>query len=152
MNKNELKIKLLNEELVLLEQSLKTLFLSVDKCTLLIKKNEYTFEDMESFDSLTSKFGRSSDIYTQKLLRTIWMLLREPHIPFIDMVNKAEKIHLIESADDILEIRDLRNEISHEYNPQAITELVPQVIDYVNILQKNHIKTYRFIEQRGWVN
>jgi hypothetical protein len=151
MKNNDLKIKLLNEEIGLFEQSLKTLLLSVDKCTLLIKKNDYTFEDMESFDSLTSKFGRTSDIYTQKILRTIWMLLREPYIPFIDMVNKAEKIELIDSADEILEIRDLRNEITHEYIPQAITELVPQVIDYANILQKNYLKTFQFIKGRSWL-
>jgi len=95
-----------------LEKAVETLNLSVDKYKVIIIKKEYTFEEMDSFDSLTSKFGRTSDLYTQKVLRTIWMLLHEPFVPFIDLLNKAEKMSLIKSADKLIEIRDLRNQIT----------------------------------------
>jgi len=147
----KLNIQLLTEEISMLEKAMQTLKLSVDKCTTIYKKNDYSFEDLESFDSLTSKFSRASDIFTQKVIRTIWILLHEPFIPFIDMLNQAEKMNIIFSADQLLEIRDLRNQITHEYLPEAITELVPEVLENFIFLEKNINKTNQFINKRKWV-
>ncbi|MCK4923045.1 MAG: hypothetical protein KAS71_18485, partial [Bacteroidales bacterium] len=144
MDKDKLKIQLLLDEVELLEKSVETLSLSSQKCDQILKKKQYSFEEMESFDSLTSKFGRTSDLYTQKVIRTIWMLLHEPYVPFIDLLNKAEKINIIQSADQLLEIRDLRNQITHEYIPEAITELVPEVIECATSLVDNIKCTYQF--------
>ena len=150
MQNEILKKQLLLEELELLRKALATLNLSVEKCKLIITKKEYTFEEMESFDSLRSKFGRTSDLYTQKVLRTIWMLLHEPFVPFIDLLNKAEKIHLIWSADQLIEIRDLRNQITHEYIPEALTDLIPEIIDNCTHLVKNIEYTSQFVSKRNW--
>jgi len=150
MFENKLKILLLKEEINLLEKSLETLKLSINKCSVLFDKDEYTFEEMESFDSLTLKFGRTSDLYTHKVLRTIWMLLREPFVPFIDLLNKAEKMGIIHSADQLLEIRDLRNQITHEYIPEAITDLIPDVLENSTILKENIEYTNHFIKNRKW--
>jgi len=146
-----LLIRLLGEELELLDKSIETLKLSVSKCEQIEIRDEITFEEMESFDSLTSKFGRTSDLYTQKILRTIWMLLHEPFVPFIDLLNKAEKIDLIHSADEMIDIRDLRNQIAHEYIPEAITQLVPEVLDNCKILIKNISETIQFVKNRNWL-
>ena len=151
MKKNDkLKTELLHEELDLLGLSVATLKLSVVKCRQIGIKPNYTFEEEESFDSLTSKFGRTSDLYTQKVLRTVWMLLHEPFVPFIDMLNKAEKMDLINSADQMIEIRDIRNEITHEYLPEALKELVPEVIQNCEIMFQNINKTLAFIKNRNW--
>lgn len=150
MHTDELKIQLLKEGLALLERAKDTLILSVTKCEGIVFKKEYSFEEMESFDSLTSKFGRTSDLYTQKVLRTIWVLLHEPFVPFIDLLNKAEKMRIIQSADQLLAIRDLRNQITHEYIPEAIADLVPEVIDFSTSLLENIEHTIRFIQARDW--
>lgn len=147
---DKLKTELLHEELDLLGLSVATLKLSVVKCRQIGIKPNYTFEEEESFDSLTSKFGRTSDLYTQKVLRTVWMLLHEPFVPFIDMLNKAEKMDLINSADQMIEIRDIRNEITHEYLPEALKELVPEVIQNCEIMFQNINKTLAFIKNRNW--
>ncbi len=55
----DLLIQLLNEELGLLDKSVETLGLSVLKCGKIQIDDEVSFEEMESFDSLTSKFGRT---------------------------------------------------------------------------------------------
>lgn len=151
MKDDDIKRKLLLEEIELLEKSFKSLKLSVEKCKNIIPKEEYTFEEMESFDSLSSKFGRTSDIYTQKVLRTIWELLHEPYVPFIDFLNKSEKLNLIKSADKLIEIRDLRNQIRHEYIPEAVYDLVPVVIDLHNVLEENIRKTKQFLKSRNWI-
>ena len=144
-------ISLIQSEWDSLTAALTTLQLSVEKCKSIGTKSEYSFEELESFDSLTSKFNRASDIFTQKVLRSAWMLLHEPFVPFIDMMSKAEKISLLQSADQMIEIRDLRNQISHEYLPEAIHDLVPEVITFTEQLAQNIGICAGFLQSRHWL-
>ncbi len=153
MNKDKVNklINLLQSEWDLLQASVQTLQLSVHKCRTIGEKETYTFEELESFDSLTSKFNRSSDIFTQKVLRSVWMLLHEPFDPFIDMMNKGEKMELLKSADQMIEIRDLRNQVAHEYVPDAVSALVPEVIEMSYVLFENIQYCHVFLKLRNWV-
>lgn len=144
-------LNLMHTEWKLLTASVNTLLRSIEKCQVIGEKGDYNFEELESFDSLTSKFNRTSDIFTQKVLRTSWMLLHEPFAPYIDMVNKGEKMILIKSADQLIEIRDLRNQIAHEYIPEAILELVPEVIEQTSRLIENIETCGQFLQSRGWI-
>jgi len=144
-------IELLNINWDLLQNSIESLNLSVVKCRKIGFKHIPTFEEMESFDSLTSKFARTSDIYIQKILRGTWVLLHEPYAPLIDMLNKSEKTGIIYSADKLLEIRELRNQIAHEYIPETVHELVKEVIELYPTLQKNIKHTKTFITGRNWI-
>jgi hypothetical protein len=144
-------VGLLVTEWELLSSAVATLKLSVTKCELIGKKENYTFEELESFDSLTSKFNRASDIFTQKVLRSLWMLLHEEFVPFIDMMNQCEKMMIIRSSDNMIAIRDLRNQITHEYIPDAIRDLVPEVIELTNSLTENIEECRKFLESRGWI-
>lgn len=152
MNTRDSKLtKLLDHNWELLQSSLHTLQRSVVKAQAIGKKENYTFEEMEAFDSLTSKFSRTSDIFLQKIIRTLWELLHEDKMPLIDVLNRAEKLEIIHSADSMLEIRDIRNQISHQYIPEAIQELVPDVINLSNALEHN-INTCRvFMQRRNWI-
>ena len=95
-NKNdELLVQLLQSELTLLKSSMETLLASSVKCRAIGLKSDYSFEEQESFDSLTSKFSRTSDLFTQKVIRTVWMLLHESFVPFIDMMNMGEKLGIL---------------------------------------------------------
>ena len=81
-NKDQKLRKLLKDNLILLEKAKISFYLSIEKCLAIGLKEDYTFEELESFDSLTSKFARTSDIFTQKVLKTIFSLLRENTIFF----------------------------------------------------------------------
>lgn len=151
MTNDLLLIKLLQSELEVLQAAVNTLQLSVSKCQDIGIKESYTFEELESFDSLTSKFNRTSDIFTQKVIRSVWMLLHEPFAPFIDMMNQCEKMDMLRSADQMIEIRDLRNQIAHEYLPDAIRDLVPQAIELSASLIENIGSCQQFLGIRGWI-
>ena len=150
-DKDQMINDLLNSEWILLKSAIDTLQMSVRKCQLIGQKEKYTFEELESFDSLTSKFNRTSDLFTQKVLRSIWMLLHESFVPFIDMMNGCEKLLIIHSADQMIGIRDLRNQISHEYIPEAIRDLVPDVIELTDRLSENINTCQHFMETREWI-
>jgi len=152
-NQNDhLLIQLLQTEWMLLHSSKETLLKSVEKCRLIGAKSEYSFEEQESFDSLTSKFGRTSDLLTQKIIRTIWMLLHEPFAPYIDMMNICEKSGIVCSADQMIGIRDTRNQIAHEYIPEALRDLVPEVIELTQQLDENINCCRKFLEGRKWID
>jgi hypothetical protein len=151
-DQNQLNINLLQIEWKLLQSAVGTLKLSVHKCHSIGIKESYSFEELESFDSLTSKFNRTSDIFTQKVLRTVWILLHEPFAPFIDMMNNCEKMGILGSADQMIEIRDLRNQIAHEYLPDAIRELVPETMELSACLFENIETCKLFIVSREWLS
>jgi len=151
IEKDRKLIELLQEEWLMMTRSVDSLIKSWKKCQLIVSKKNYSFEDEESFDSLTSKFGRTLDIYTQKVLRTTRMLMHEPFVPFIDTMNEFEKISLIHSSDEMIDIRDLRNKIAHEYLPESIQELIPEVLQQVNVLKKNIEQTKAFVSKRKWI-
>jgi hypothetical protein len=48
-------------------------------------------------------------------------------------------------------IRDLRNQIAHEYIPEAIRDLVPEVIELTSQLTENINECRHFLETRGWI-
>jgi len=143
--------ELLQAEWQLLHASVETLLMSVEKCRKIGVKDEYSFEEQESFDSLTSKFSRASDLFTQKVIRTSWLLLHESFVPFIDMMNICVKMNMLHSTDEMIGIRDMRNQIAHEYIPDALMELVPEVNQMTQQLVENINYCRIFLEGREWL-
>ena len=43
---------------------------------------------------------------------------------FLDTANFLEKIRVAQSADDVIQIRELRNEIAHEYSNRDSVEML----------------------------
>lgn len=113
MNTSNLQ-SLLDLNWSLLKQALPSFERSLVKCRDFDFSSPISFEIEESLDALSSKFSRLSDIYTQKILKTILFLLREDAPTFLDRVNLCEKLGIIPSADEMIAIRDLRNTIAHE--------------------------------------
>ncbi len=121
----------LKETLVLLDNSFKALSYSYDKCRAIGKKSNYDLEEQESFEALTSRFARTADILTHKAFKTLFAILQENVKTIIDAANLSEKLGIVENADDILNVRELRNQIAHEYINADLTTLFMDVLHYV---------------------
>ena len=65
-------------------------------------------EQLESFEALTSRFARLSDIVTQRIFRYLDTLGLEESGTTRDRINRAEKRGVISSADEFIQIRMLR--------------------------------------------
>lgn len=140
----------LKRDLADLEFAVEGLTMSFTKCDSIGIKNQYNFEEQESFDSLSSKFARTSDIYTQRIFKTIFLLLRENPKSFIDRANLAEKLEIIPSADSLIIIRDLRNEIVHEYVSSELSRIYTEVLGQYSNLIDAIDTTKKFVQERGW--
>jgi hypothetical protein len=79
----------------ILSKALPSFTRSLEKCQALELTLPMPFEVEESFDALTSKFSRVSDIFTQKVLKSYFMLTREDAPTFLDRMHLCEKLGLI---------------------------------------------------------
>lgn len=132
-NKQRLVLK---EELALMASSQDVLRYSYDKCSKIGKVGFYEPDQLELFESLTSRFARTSDLLTQKIFRLIDKIDLEDEGSVRDRINRAEKKGLIDNAEAFIFIRELRNRIAHEYVPDAIQVIFHQVLENTPILFK----------------
>jgi len=135
---------LLKKELLLLEDAAQVLSYSFDKCTKIGLKSEYSPDELESFESLCSRFARLSDIMIQKIFRLLSEIALELPGSVRDRINRAEKWELIENAEIFVEIRMVRNDIAHEYLPEAILDIFKKVMKLTPALLQGVILTNRY--------
>jgi len=77
-------------------------------------------EDLaERLDAFVSRFGRMQDTLGDKLLPSLLRSLAEKPASVLDNLNRAEKLGLLPSAVDWLNVRNLRNKLIHEYMADA---------------------------------
>lgn len=119
---DEKLLRLLRGDVESLRLAAASLDKSLAKCAKLTPAPRQSFEDEETFDALTSRFARTADILTQKVLKTTVLLLREDAPTFIDRMNLCEKLAIVPSAEELIAVRDLRNMIAHEYATENLLE------------------------------
>ena len=150
MNTSNLE-NLLNLNWNLLKQALPSFERSLVKCRDIDFSPPISFETEESLDALSSKFSRVSDIYTQKVIKTLLFLLREDAPTFLDRMNLCEKLGIIPSAEELTAIRDLRNIIAHEYLSENLLEIYRGIIQLSDNLMKSITLTDKFLSERKFL-
>lgn len=84
----------------------------------------------DAFEVLTSRFARAVDILIDKVFRGIDILELENPGTIIDVINRAHKRGIIESAEQFKIYKDLRNNIVHEYQELGLHEIFVLVKEY----------------------
>lgn len=151
------KLLLLKDELEHLDQAASHLAFSQKRTQAIIQQESWTYEELERLESLSSRFARLSDLLTQKIMRLIDELELTPEGTVLDRIQRAEKRGWIESASDLVQIRELRNLIAHEYAADRMPEIyqavsaltpslltiVPKVQSYAKQLARQYSQTTR---------
>ena len=137
--KHNYYIENLSETLKVLDNSLYHLKRSYDICNNIGTKKKYSDSEFDSFETLTGRYARIIDIVIQKAFRSIDKLEFEDKGTLIDVINRAHKRGIFESVDEIREMKDLRNEIVHEYINENLVDLFNDILKYT-------IKVFRIIE------
>ena len=146
--KNEEMYNLLADEIKLLNKSIEVLKYSLNNCHQIGIKNNYNMAELSEFESLSGRFARSSDILTQKILKTLFIILQEDAKFFIDRCNLSEKLGLVQNSDDLYNIRKLRNDIAHEYCLVDISEIFDPLLIYSDLLLIIIKNTTNFITEK----
>jgi len=73
----------------------------------------------ERLDAFVSRFGRMQDTLGDKLIPSLLRSLAEKPGSALDNLNRAEKLGLLSSVVEWLDVRNLRNKLVHEYMVDA---------------------------------
>lgn len=77
------------------------------------------------------------------------MLMQEDIKSIINGANFLEKTGVIENADDLLNIRELRNQIAHEYIEMDLNILFSDILNLVPLLGLIITNEKQFIMERS---
>jgi len=82
-------------------------------------------------DQLIYRFTKLQDAIGQRLFPVLYTILENDSSPrpFIDTLNYLEKIRIIKSAENWQMLRNLRNNLAHDY-----PESIKQTVETLNIL------------------
>jgi uncharacterized protein with HEPN domain len=106
----------------------------------------------EQVEAFVGRFGRLQDTVGDKLLPLLLDALGEKTAAAIDNLDRAERLNLIQSADEWMTMRNLRNQMIHEYveDPVILTSALQTGHAFVPALIATANKMIAEIEGRGW--
>jgi hypothetical protein len=120
------KIELLQEELAGLQLAAGHLEYSMQRCLHLIGQQELPPEQLERLESLTSRFARLADLLIQRIFRLVDEIELTGGGSILDRIYRAEKRGWAIAA-ELINIRELRNLIAHEYATENMLEIYTAV-------------------------
>ncbi len=91
-------------------------------------KTQYSDEEYDAFETLASRFARTTDLIFSKVFRSIDAFEMEERGTLIDAVNRAEKRGIVEGIEQARELKDLRNVIIHEYIPEDFKNIFDELL------------------------
>lgn len=106
----------------------------------------------ERVEAFVGRFGRLQDTVGDKLLPLLLAALGEKTSAAIDNLDRAERLGLLNSADEWIVMRNLRNQMVHEYveDPVVLTSALQTGHAFVPALVASANKMIAEIESRGW--
>ena len=122
-------LEILQQNLISLERSLFRLNGSFEKAKSIELAGEISDDDFDILENLTSRFSRTVDLIVNKLFRSIDSVELEDAGTLIDVVNRAEKRGIIHSSLKVRRLKDLRNEIVHEYETEDLAALFERTLE-----------------------
>ena len=134
MNKDQLSILRDNKDA--LNNSVAWLQRSFEICNAKHDLTNLSPEGMDDFECLTSRFARTADLLFNKLYRSIYYIQEGEARPWLDVLIHMEKIRLITSVEEARLIKELRNDIVHEYTVADLIILYKEVLNQTPILLK----------------
>lgn len=121
------QIALLVQELAGLKLAAEYLSFSLERCKPVLDSTaQNSPEALERLESLTSRFARLADLLTQRIFRLIDDIELVGSSTLLDRIYRAEKRGWLD-ATQMIEIRELRNLIAHEYANDKMPEIFSAV-------------------------
>jgi len=149
---NQIYIDILRENLNTLNLSANWVKHSYEQTAVIEQKAEYETEEFDKLENLTSRYARTIDMLVNKVLRSIDTVESEDIGTIIDIMNRAEKRGIVSSAEILHTIKDLRNNIVHEYKIAEITRFFAEVQKYtpllLEIIQKVNVYCTKYLGKR----
>ncbi len=115
-----------------------------------------TEDEVEHIDQFLFRFLKLQDAIGQKLFKAILLVLREDieNKPFLDILNRLDKLELIHDVETWIELRKIRNSLTHEYeeNSEAISQMINKIYERREMLKSFFYQIYNFVIDKKILN
>lgn len=103
-----------------------------------VEKLATDMDAAETLESFISRYGRFQDTVGGKLIPRALAALAENPGSALDNFNRAERLELLESVEDWLTARELRNRLVHEYmiDPEKFAQDIRAAGKFVPMLRR----------------
>jgi hypothetical protein len=86
-----------------------------------------TPDDWDALEALASRFGRMCDLIINKLFRALDRFELEETGSLMDAANRAVQRGIIDSVEQLRDLKDIRNEIVHEYAVEDLPAILGRI-------------------------
>lgn len=152
MNEKELE-GIFCENLKHFHKSINRLKISYDKCNKIDIKDglgNLNENEMESLEALSNRFARSVDILLNKVLKGLDLLEIEDVSRSLDVVIRAEKRGFVDDYNYLIELKNLRNELSHEYIEDFLADKYKEILKNIDSIFLINKKISSYIKKFGY--
>lgn len=109
-------------------------------------------EDIKLIDSFVYRFSFLQDYIGQNLFKNFLIETGDymENMSFIDILDKLEKIGIIENVDEWMKIRKIRNIIAHDYleDVEEIKFFLGKALEYVSLFREVINRIERYLKDR----
>ena len=116
-----------------------------DSLPLTVQKYQTLSKDeVQDIDQYLYRFSKLQDTLGQKIFKLV-LNIYEPSqesIPFLDLLNKLEKLNFLDNTKEWINLRDKRNKIAHQYDdePFEMTQAINDILNQKDILKSVYMK------------
>jgi len=107
---------------------------SWDRCHMVSVEEAGSETNAEAVEAFMSRFARTVDLLTNKVLRALDLVELEPSGSLLDVLNRAERRGVVESAERLREMKNLRNLIAHDYAGEYLAETFKACVEFTSQL------------------
>jgi uncharacterized protein with HEPN domain len=117
-----------------------------------VRALEGDVELAERVEAFVGRYGRLQDTLADKLLPALLTALGETTGAVLDNLDRAERLGWLESADDWMAARQLRNRMIHEYieDPAVLADALQEAHGFCALLQQTAARMLDEMRRRGW--
>lgn len=142
--------KVLCENIKHLKKSIQWLLKSFEKSKNIQVSPDISEEEIEILETLSNRFSRTVDLLINKVLRSIDIYELEDTGTKLDTVIRAEKRGFVSDYKTLIQLKDLRNELAHEYLEEEVFQKFKEVIYFTPLLADICSKVIKYIEEKKY--
>lgn len=107
-------------------------------------------EQVQEIDQYIYRFSKLQDTIGLRLFRAVLDVLEEDILnkSFIDILNRLEQLKLLESKENWQYLRNLRNELAHDYpdETEISVDFLNELVENYSLLTGIYLKIKNFLE------
>lgn len=115
------------------------------------REAQYTDDQIDSFEALTSRFARLCDFMFQRVMRVLDQIELVDEGTAIDRLNRCEKRGIVSSVNVWRELRELRNNAAHEYLIEGSDLILEHVLTLTPELLDTVTRCLRYMKNKNYL-